>query len=218
MLRAIRCTGAIAALLLAVAVTPVAALAESFSLAPAQPSVAAGQTIEFAGAGFTPGERVASWLTAPDQAVLGGEFGIDADADGRVELAFKIPKDAIGGRWAITAYGLLSQTPVIATFDVQGRDPASAGPQAAVAPQSGPPGTRFAFAAFGYRSKELVSYWFTGPDGAVHDAYPEGARTTKSGRVDIGWTAPLDAPRGTWVITIQGLKGNVARGVAFEIR
>src|SRR5258706_535277 len=55
-------------------------------------------------------------------------------------------------------------------------------------------------------------------DGQIHAAYPSGAQANRDGRVDINWTAPRDALTGTWVITIQGLKSNVARGVPFEIR
>ena len=117
----------------------------------------------------------------------------------------------------MTAYGLRSKTPVVASFEVNGRA-ADTSPQAAVAPFSGPPGTQFAFVGFGYKSKEDVSYWFTGSDGVVHDAYPHGATTTSDGRVDITWKAPSDAVRGTWVITIQGVKSDVARAVPFEIR
>ena len=202
------------ALLLAL---PSAARAEGFTLGPTKPAVAAGQTIEFTGAGFTRGERVATWFTAPDQSVLSGGFANAGDA-GRIEVGFKVPKDAIGGRWAITAYGGVSKTPVVATFEVQGRDPATVTAQAAVAPPSAPAGTTFAFAALGFESKELVSYWLTGPDSVIHAAYPEGARTNKDGRVDLTWTAPADALRGTWVITIQGLQSDVARAVPFQIQ
>lgn len=213
-----RAIAVIAALLLALLALPGAAQAQAFTLAPSQPAVAAGQTISFVGTGFTPDERVASWITAPDQAVLGGDDDIASGADGRVTFDFKVPVDAGGGRWSFTAYGLVSKTPVIATFEVQGRDPATAATQAAVLPRSGSPGTPFAFVAFGFRSKEQVSYWLTGPDGEIHHAYPSGARTNADGRVDITWIAPRDALRGPWVITIQGLKSDVARGIPFEIQ
>jgi hypothetical protein len=197
---------------------PGVALAAEFTLAPAQPTVAAGQSIAFTGAGFARGERVATWATAPDQAVIGGD-AIAAEGDeGRIAFSFRVPSNAIGGRWAMTAYGMLSKTPAVATFDVMGGAPATTNPQAAVAPPAGPPGTTFAFAALGYDEKEEVSYWFTGPDGQIHAAYPKGARSNRDGRVDINWNSPSDAPSGAWVITIQGIKSNVARAVPFEIR
>ena len=217
MLQIMRKSGLIIALLALLAL-PDAALAQSFTLTPEQPSVAAGQTIGFVGTGFERDEKVAIWATAPDQTVIGGDFAFAKGDEGRIEFGFKVPKDSIGGRWSLTAYGFVTKTPVIATFEVQGRDPTTATPQASVAPSSGAPGTQFAFAALGFRSKEKVSYWFTGPDGKIYDAYPEGDKANSDGRVDITWRAPADAIHGIWVITIQGLRSNIARGVPFEIR
>jgi hypothetical protein len=206
------------ALLLALLALPSAVLAQALTLVPEQPSVAAGQWIAFTGAGFTKGERVVTWATAPDQAVIGGETAYAKGTGGQIKVSFHVPKDAISGRWALTAFGGTSMTPVVANFDVQGRTADTTTPQAAVAPASGPPGTKFAFAALGFKSKEKVSYWFTGPDGLIHAAFPAKVTSNKSGRVDLTWVAPADAPRGVWVITIQGIKSNVARGVPFEIR
>jgi hypothetical protein len=203
---------------LALLALPGAALAASFTLTPAQPSVAAGKTIFFTGTGFTSGEQVAIWATAPDQSVISGDFEFAKGAAGDIDVGFDVPQDALGGRWSLTAYGFVSKTPVIATFEVQGRDPATATPQALVAPAVGAPGSQFDFAALGFKKKETVSYWFTGPDGAIQAAFPEGDSANSEGRVDLSWRAPADAIRGTWVITIQGLKSGVARGVPFEIR
>jgi hypothetical protein len=207
----------VAATLLALLI-PSAALAADFTLAPAQPTVDAGQSIVFTGAGFTPGERVVTWATAPDLAVVSGNYAGAEGAEGRITFSFQVPSNALGGRWAMTAYGLQSKTPVVAFFEVNGSAPATADPQAAVVPAAGPPGTVFAFVARGYDKRERISYWFTGPDGQVHGAYPDSAEANGEGRVDINWTAPGDALRGTWVNTIQGLDSNVARGVPFEIR
>jgi hypothetical protein len=210
--------GPIVLLLALLLALPNPALAASFTLTPAQPSVAAGQTINFIGTGFTPGEQVAIWATVPDQTVISGDFEFAKRDTGLIDFGFKVPQDALGGRWSLTAYGFISKTPVITTFEVQGRDPATATPQASVAPTSGAPGAQFDFVALGFKTKEKVSYWFTGPDGAIHDAYPEGDSANSDGRVDFSWRAPADAVHGIWVITIQGLKSGVARGVPFEIR
>jgi hypothetical protein len=218
MMHRTRTTGLIAGLLLVLLVLPGAVRAEGYSLAPQQPAVDAGQALSFVGTGFTRGERVVTWITTPDQSVIGGDYAGAEGAAGRVEVSFEVPKDAIGGRWALTAYGLQSKTPVVAAFEVHGRDPASAAPTGLVAPASGPPGTQFAFAAFGYKGEETVSYWLTGPDSNIYDAYPEGADTNRDGRVDVTWTAPPTALHGIWVITIQGLKSHVARGIPFEVR
>ena len=218
MVRQIKIAGPIIVLLALLLALPNAALAATFTLTPAQPSVAAGQTISFVGTGFTRGEQVAIWATAPDQTVIGGDFAFAKGEAGQIDFGFNVPNDALGGRWSLTAYGFISKTPVITTFEVQGRDPATATPQALVVPTSGAPGTQFEFAALGYREKEQVSYWFTGPDGEIQAAYPEGDSANSDGRDDLSWRAPADAIHGIWVITIQGLRSGVARGVPFEIR
>jgi hypothetical protein len=218
MLRYTNIAGPLAVLLALLLALPSAALAASFTLTPVQPSVAAGRTITILGSGFTRGEQVAIWATAPDQTVISGDFEFAEGDAGQIDIGFRVPDDALGGRWSLTAYGFISKTPVITTFEVQGRDPATATPQALVAPTSGAPGTQFDFAALGFKKKETVSYWFTGPDGVIHAAYPEGDSANSDGRVDLSWRAPADAIRGTWVITIQGLKSGAARGVPFEIR
>jgi hypothetical protein len=216
MLALIRKISLLAALLVITAI-PAAAHAADYGLTPEQPSVAAGRTIFFTGTGFVRGERVVTWATAPDQTVFGGNYVIAEGSDGKIEVGFDVPRNAIGGRWSLTAYGLESRTPVVAGFDVQGRAPDTT-PQAAVDPAIGAPGTEFKFMALGYSSREKVSYWLTGPDGQIHAAFPEGDSANRDGRVDLTWAAPADALRGVWVITIQGLKSDVARGIPFEIR
>ena len=218
MIRYTKIAGSLTVMLLLLLALPGAVLAASFSLTPTQPSVAAGQTIYFTGSGFTRGEQVAIWATAPDQTVIGGDFEFAKGDTGAIDVGFDVPQDALGGRWSLTAYGFVSKTPVIATFEVQGRDPATATPQAWVVPAGAAPGSQFDFAALGFKKKETVSYWFTGPDGVIHAAYPEGDKANSDGRVDISWRAPADAIRGTWVLTIQGLKSGIARGIPFEIR
>ncbi|MFL5806314.1 MAG: hypothetical protein ACJ8CR_31865, partial [Roseiflexaceae bacterium] len=99
---------------------PGAALAAEFTLAPAQPAIAAGQTIAFTGAGFVPGERVVTWATAPDQAVISGPYASAEGAAGQISFLFSVPSNALGGRWAMTAYGLQSKTPVLSELVVFG--------------------------------------------------------------------------------------------------
>src|SRR5215213_7705808 len=154
MARHINIAGPLAVLLALLLALPSAALAASFTLIPAQPSVAAGQTINILGSGFTRGEQVAIWATAPDQTVISGDFEFAEGDAGQIDIGFKVPDDALGGRWSLTAYGFISTTPVITTFEVQGRDSATATPQAIAVPSSGAPGTKFEFAALGYREKE----------------------------------------------------------------
>ncbi|MFO7169421.1 MAG: hypothetical protein DIU80_015460 [Chloroflexota bacterium] len=197
--------------------TPATARAAGPTLAPAAPDVAAGQSISFSGEGFVPEERLSVWVTTPNQVVLGAPYAF-ADDNGRTTITFRVPGTAVSGTWAITAYGIVSQTPAIATFTVAGVEPDAAPPPAAVAPAAAPAGTRFSFAATGFDDNEPISYWFTGPDGNVHDAYNQTRRSDRNGRVDFRWTSPEDAIPGTWVITIQGIRNGVVRAVPFEIQ
>lgn len=185
------------------------------SITPLTVSVTAGSIIQFSGSGFAGGERVAFWATAPTQAVLGGFFTV-AQKDGSIGFEFRAPADAVGGTWAMTAFGIGSQTVAVATFTVIGRDPTDADRAAWSDPVSIPARERIRFAATGFRARERVSYWFTGPDGEVYDAHPAGAVADANGRVDISYIA--HEPTGTWVVTFQGLRSGVTRGVPFDVR
>jgi hypothetical protein len=208
------------ALLLALAASlalPLGVRAADLTLTAQAETVNAGETIRFVGAGFGPGERVVTWATAPDQDVLSGKEE-KAGADGRVELFFEVPRNALGGRWAFTAFGLVGRTPVAAAFQVNGRDPGSAPLQIAVEPAAAAPGETFAFAARGYKGDETISYWVTAPDGSIYAARPESRKANSDGRVDFRWASGGDAPRGIYVMTIQGITSGTARAVRFEIR
>jgi hypothetical protein len=205
----------IALLLICAPLTAQAKVALSLQATPAR--VAAGEWVGLRGEGFTFQERVAFWITAPDGAVLSGDYA-SANRDGIVIFDFQVPSNALGGRWAITAYGDDSQTPTIATFEVNGRVAEPTTLIAAVNPLSGPPGTTFAFAATGFDKQERISYWFTGPDNKVYDPSSQENSATKEGRIDFTWTAGATLPKGRWVVTIQGVRSGLARGIPFEIR
>jgi hypothetical protein len=206
-------------LMLSLLVSPTAsAQSAPYTLAPVAPSVAAGSSLDFVGSGFVRGERVSSWATTPDQRVIGGSFATATGREGRIELAFDVPRDAVGGRWSLTVYGEVSQTPVVTTFEVIATTPdAGETPVITVAPPAGPRGTRFRFFAEGFDESERISYWFSGPDGSII-AYPEDVDATEDGEVYFDWTAPASIVTGTWVITIQGKDSDVVRGIRFEIQ
>ncbi|MEN9936610.1 MAG: hypothetical protein RLZZ387_3189 [Chloroflexota bacterium] len=214
-----RRTAVIFALVLAVLLiaAPHRSRAGGFGLAPMFPSAVAGQRLEFQGTGFAPDELVSVWATAPDGSVLGGGR-LHASEAGEARVSFELPFNAIGGNWAVTAWGHSTQSPVIARFDVTGRTPEQAPVQGFVTPASGPAGTVFSFTAIGYRGGEKVSYWITGPGNRLYEAFPEGAVAASDGRMTVSWSPPFGAPAGTFVLTAQGLKSGVARGIAFDLR
>jgi len=175
-----------------------------------------GETVLLNGTGFNPRERVGFWATAPDGAVLGGRY-VRSNGNGDISFDFQVPAEALGGRWAMTAYGQDSATPAIATFDVVGRPAQSANLIAAASPQSGPRGGTVRFTATGFFEQEVISYWFTGPDGKVYNAVSQEEHANNDGRVDISWNVPANVPKGRWVVTIQGILSVVSRGIVFEL-
>lgn len=212
-----------AALLFALAVAAVIILAPrgsraaGFAIAPQFQGAVAGQTLEFSASGFAPGEIVSVWATAPDGSVLGAPR-VGASDTGDARLWFALPLNAVGGNWAITAYGHQTQTPVIIRFDVIGRAPPVVPVQGFVSPEAGPLGATFSFTALGYRADEKVSYWITGPGNVVYEAFPEGAQASWDGVVRVSWSPPAGSPPGIFVLTAQGLKSGVARGIAFSVQ
>lgn len=209
----------LAALVLPTVLTVPAATAQSggYTLVTITPTVRAGERADFEGSGFLKDERVASWATTPDQQVIGGAFAKATGKEGRISIGFDVPKDALGGRWSFTVYGELSQTSVVATFEVIARTPNQKKPAVSIAPPSGGPNTRFKVFASGFRDLERISYWVTAPDGSI-DAHPEDNDATEDGDVYFDWTAPLTIAPGTHTITIQGVKSGVVRGITVEIR
>jgi len=184
-------------------------------LTPSSLTVRAGETITCVGSGFDD-ELVAYWATAPDQSVLGG--GHEAAVDGQVMLDFAVPRDAISGRWALTAYGLERKTPVVATFAVIGQAPGTVVPAASVEPPVAPAGTTLSFRATGFTQHEQISWWVTAPDTAIRDAGPEAVKADSKGVIVFRWTVPADAEPGRWVMTMQGYDSGVARAIAFDVR
>jgi len=207
---------AILALLAGVVGMPGLARAQrNLVLTPSASTVRAGEIITCVGSGFDD-ELVAYWATAPDQSVLGGDH--EAAVDGRVTFDFAVPRDAIGGRWALTAYGLQSKTPVVATFEVIGRTPDTVAPVASVEPLVAAAGTRLSFHARGFDKREHVSWWVTAPDATIRDKGPEAIRADSKGKIAFRWSVPAGAQPGRWVMTMQGYDSGVARAVAFDVR
>jgi hypothetical protein len=203
-------------LALLLALSPTSTRANQLTLTARQPSVGAGQIIEFTGSGFRDDERVSFWATDPTDAVIAGYF-TEADDRGTIEFEFRVPANAIGGEWAMTARGDRTHLTAVALFFVHGHSPASTEFVAKAAPPAGAPGTTFAFAANGFKDDEKVSYWVTDPNGNVFASYHQGDRSDENGRVDLVWTSPTDAMHGRWVMTIQGFESSRARGIPFWV-
>lgn len=80
-----------------------------------------GTVFEFIAKGFTPGEKIGVYLTAPDRSVYGAPFQVDSDDEGISDVvAFNttgFPDEGLGV-WAITFEGVESHNKGIAYFEI----------------------------------------------------------------------------------------------------
>jgi hypothetical protein len=87
-----------------------------------------------------------------------------------------------------------------------------------VAPDSGPPGTRFLFGATGFAPGERLSFWLNRPDGQVEAAVGiDLDRASDAGDAVWSWASPGDARLGAWQMVVHGRTSNVERVIPFAI-
>lgn len=161
---------------------------------------AVGQSVSFSGTGFNANEQVALWTTAPDKSVTALP-GNQADGQGTVATSVSFSTD---GFWQVTAHGVTSGKEVISGFNIgtaanltPGAVPAASPPAGAVAVAINQATT---FSHGGFQPVELVSFWTTGPDGAVTAL--DGASADQSGNVVVAVSFPTS---GYWQVTAHGL-------------
>ncbi len=82
---------------------------------------------------------------------------------------------------------------------------------ATVTPSSGPPGTTFAFAAFGFNPGERVGIWLTAPDQSTFDAGFQADANDDGSIVDEGIALETDEsfPGGIWSFNARGVNSGV---------
>ena len=81
-------------------------------------TIVPGMPVVFEASGFTPGERVSAWLTAPDGTVVDVAWSTSADAEGRARAEIATPRDAAPGAWALSVAGVTSGATGVARFNV----------------------------------------------------------------------------------------------------
>jgi hypothetical protein len=95
---------------------------------------------------------------------------------------------------------------------------AFAAPSATVQPQAGPPGTRFLFFTDGFAADEPISIWLNAPDGRVLAAEDSTlGNSSASGAATWTWTAPADAPLGSWQMVGHGRRSGNEQVISFTI-
>ncbi|NJO07807.1 MAG: hypothetical protein HC876_21065, partial [Chloroflexaceae bacterium] len=96
--------------------------------------------------------------------------------------------------------------------------PHAAANEQAVVPEQGAPGTTFAFFATGFGNQHEVVFWATAPDGTIYGNDTYRTRSTREGRADWQWTAPVDAQPGFWSMVARRLdREDMVQIIPFEI-
>jgi hypothetical protein len=196
------------------AATP--ARAASGAVSPQEGGV--GTRFNFSADGFTPAERVDSWVTGPDGSVNPRYPSVYADAKGAIVWSWDVAPGTANGKWNMTARGITSDVRVVIDFIVTGSTPTSL--PTSVSPASGAAGTTFSFRVGGLKPGERVGAWLTQPDGKSRDFDPGKefrAYADESGAVNWSWVAPANAPVGDWLANARGLDSNREVSFGFTI-
>lgn len=178
-------------------VLPGTTTAPNATVEPTQGS--AGTVFTFRAGGFRPNERVGAWLSSPSGAnidlVPGEGVTIIADSAGEATWQWSSPADAPGGAWIGRARGTVSGFAVAIPFTLSAEAPADL--LNTVTPAQGDPGTTFVFQVGGFNVAQEVGSFLIRPDGSQVDGVPF-FRADPAGVATWEWTAPSDAPGGTW--------------------
>jgi hypothetical protein len=84
------------------------------------PQGAAGTMFAFAATGFDSKEKVSYWVTSPDGTVVDAyEREVRPNRDGRVDLTWEAPDDAMPGTWVLTIQGVRSGTARGIPFEIR---------------------------------------------------------------------------------------------------
>jgi hypothetical protein len=188
-----------------------------------------GSLFVFRTSGFAPLERVGIWLHAPDGSIadlttdIGGSGEHFTDRAGGLQWFVRSTPATPDGRYIVVAAGTASRVTKVAAFSVR-RGVAQAQPvqtpNASVNPQSGPPGTSFAFTASGFMPGEGVGIWIHRPDGQIATVSADGdaVRANELGVATWSITAGTNLPDGVYAMVSEGMTSTQVRVVRFEIR
>lgn len=186
-----------------------------------QPAIASpGVRVEFFARGYNSGEDLDIWIEGPNGYTVDIQ-GRTATQQGLATWHWDVAADAPVGQWRSVVLGYDSRVRVSLPFEILRDTPVPPDETSGVTPFSGPPGTTFTF--FGYYERgEGVSYWLTDPDQEVVRATDNNlaeAFADRNGRVEVAWTAPLDAKRGIWQLTMRTSNpGELDNDITYTIR
>lgn len=185
----------------------------------ASPTVAGpGTRIHFTATGFTPGERVDLWATPPGGAARPRYPSVIADAQGGIVWSWDVAPGDPNGEWTMSALGVTSRVLLAIPFIVSGSTPLP--DPISVSPARGAPGTTFVFEASGLTPSRRVAAWLVDPAGVSRDLVrgeDPNLVADARGTLRWTWTAPMEAPGGSWLMVVRDLGTNRELKVGFEI-
>ncbi len=183
------------------------------------PSGQAGTRFSFLADGFRGGERIDIWLNLPDGRAIPARPDSEAQRraapDGRAAWSWTAPDDAPPGAWSLVARGQRSGVVRVALLTIVS-PPSPDAPAAGVYPATGAPGTRFVFFAAGFDPADPLAFFLASPDGRETLVSVDQPRAS-NGRVDWNWTAPDNAPPGTWRFRVVGSTSKFEQTIAISI-
>lgn len=177
-----------------------------------------GTRFHFTATGFEPGERVDSWVTAPDSSTSPRYPSVYADSAGMAIWSWDAPAGVLLGQWTMAARGIRSDVRVSIPFEIVASDPLNV--PANVNPTSGAPGATFTFTASGFKPDERVAPWLIQPDGGSRELV-EGELTwtfaEENGDFTWVWNSPSDAPGGNWKSVARGIESGLEIVIEFTV-
>ncbi len=177
-----------------------------------------GTRFVFIAQGFSPGENIGVYFTAPDKSVYGAPFQTEADSEGVSDGVFlNTTPEFPAGVWAITFEGVDSGHKGIAYFEITataaqptpppqvGQPPASQ--NAIVRPESAQRGTTFAAIGRGFNPGERIGVYVTAPDRSVYGAAFQVSADDAGLSEVVTFSTVNDPsfPTGVWAITFEGV-------------
>ncbi|NJM06947.1 hypothetical protein HC891_13390 [Candidatus Gracilibacteria bacterium] len=176
-----------------------------------------GMRVHFDASGFTPGERIDLWVTAPSAASEPRYPSVNADSVGNAVWSWDVTANAEPGRWTMSARGSVSDQTLGIPFEVVNSVAAAT---ISVTPERGGRGTLFQFSASGFNANEPMDAWITGPDGVGIDLQKPGDQKPTADEQGVyrwSWTAPGDAIGGTYSVHTRGVQNRKQYNANFVV-
>ncbi len=200
--------------------TPVTPTPEAMPTLNVSPNHApVGSTFRFTVSGYLPEEHVYFWAIDPTNTPDPNERELVCDNQGTVTWEWEVKADRMPGEWTMYTRGSAGWKTASVIFYVEGEPPQGIRMQ----PESGGPGTTFAFVATGFHADEEMNFWLTGAKtdqrrfDQEYDLVDKKLHADEQGSVQWEWTAPANIVEGTWHMTARGEESRIERIISFPI-